>query len=144
MLFKKSHSANSLDTVKILSFRTDMFGQIVQTQIRLLLEQSDQVYTVCHSSCIFWPHYSMVEPHSSNFRVITTNFFGVRIFRKFSTFSCVQCSRQSWHNWVEPQMMSLLHLHHRISPLWMYLCSAVRQNHHKNPKSFDIPEKLLL
>ena len=26
----------------------------------------------------------MVEPHSSNFRVITTNFFGVRIFRKFT------------------------------------------------------------
>ena len=25
----------------------------------------------------------MVEPHSSNFRVITTNFLGVRIFRKF-------------------------------------------------------------
>ena len=24
----------------------------------------------------------MVEPHSSNFRVITTNFLGVRIFRK--------------------------------------------------------------
>ena len=26
----------------------------------------------------------MVEPHSSNFRVITTNFWGVRIFRKFT------------------------------------------------------------
>ena len=26
----------------------------------------------------------MIEPHSSNFRVITTNFFGVRIFRKFT------------------------------------------------------------
>ena len=26
----------------------------------------------------------MVEPHSSNFRVITTNFLGVRIFRKFT------------------------------------------------------------
>ena len=25
---------------------------------------------------------SMVEPHSSNFRVITTNFLSVRIFRK--------------------------------------------------------------
>ena len=43
----------------ILSFRTDMPGQ-----------------TVCHSVCIIWTHYSMVEPHSSNFRVITTIFFG--------------------------------------------------------------------
>ena len=41
------------------------------------------VYTVCHSACIVWTHYSMVEPHSSNFRVITTNILGVRIFRKF-------------------------------------------------------------
>ena len=28
----------------------------------------------------------MVEPHSSNFRVITTNFLGVRIFRKITVF----------------------------------------------------------
>ena len=26
----------------------------------------------------------MIEPHSSNFRVITTNFLGVQIFRKFT------------------------------------------------------------
>ena len=35
----------------------------------------------------------MVEPHSSNFRVITTNFLGVRIFSKFtlprSEFVCL-------------------------------------------------------
>ena len=43
-----------------------------------------RVYTVCHSVCIVWTHYSMVEPHSSNFRVITTKFLGVRIFRKFT------------------------------------------------------------
>ena len=36
-----------------------------------------RVYTVCLSLCIIWTHYSMVEPHSSNFRVITTFFFGV-------------------------------------------------------------------
>ena len=53
-----------------------MPGQTVQTQVR--------VYTVCHSVCIVWTHYSMVEPHSSNFRVITTNILGVRIFRKFT------------------------------------------------------------
>ena len=42
-----------------------------------------RVYTVCHSVCIVWTHYSMVEPHSSNFRVITTNILAARIFRKF-------------------------------------------------------------
>ena len=63
----------------ILSFRTDRPGQTVQTQIRLL-----RVYTVCHFVCIVWTHYSMVEPHSSNFRVITTNCLGVRIFREFT------------------------------------------------------------
>ena len=41
------------------------------------------VYTVCHSVCIVWTHYSMVESNSSNFRVITTNVLGVRIFWKF-------------------------------------------------------------
>ena len=29
----------------------------------------------------------MVEPHSSNFRVITTNVLGVRIFRKFTVLN---------------------------------------------------------
>ena len=47
-----------------------------------------KVYTVCHSVCILRTHYSMVEPHSSNFRVIKTNFLGVRIFRKF-TIGCL-------------------------------------------------------
>ena len=70
-------------TVMILSFRTDMPGQTVQTQIRLLLEED----TVCHSVCIVWTHYAMEEPHSTHFRVITTNFLGVRIFRKFMVFS---------------------------------------------------------
>ena len=50
---------------------------------------SIRVYTVCHSVCIVWTHYSMVEPHSSNFRVITTNFLGVRIFRKFTVVKMV-------------------------------------------------------
>ena len=43
-----------------------------------------RVYTVCHSVCIVWTHYCIVEPYNSNFRVITTNFLGVRIFRKFT------------------------------------------------------------
>ena len=33
---------------------------------------------------LIWTHYSIVEPHSSNLRVITTNVLGVRIFRKFT------------------------------------------------------------
>ena len=56
-----------------------MPGLTVQTQIR--------VYTVCHSVCIVWTHYSMVDIHSSNFRVNTTNFLSVWIFRKFTVMS---------------------------------------------------------
>ena len=86
--FSQTTEKVSTFTEMILSFRTDMPGQTVQTQIRLLLEEQRssliRVYTVCHSACIVWTHYSMVEPHSSNFRVITTNFLGVRIFRKFT------------------------------------------------------------
>ena len=64
-----------MNTIMILSFRTDMSGKKVQTQIRLLVEeQSDQVYTVCHSVCIFWMHYSMVKQPCSNFWMITANF----------------------------------------------------------------------
>ena len=33
----------------------------------------------------------MVEPHSSNFRVITTNFLGVRIFRKLTVINFIRC-----------------------------------------------------
>ena len=61
-----------------------MTWQTVQTQIRLLI----RVYIVCHSVCIVWTYYSMEEPHSTNFRVITSNFVGVRIFKKFTV--CVQ------------------------------------------------------
>ena len=33
----------------------------------------------------------MVEPHSSNFRVITTIFLGVQIFRKFTVLRVTEC-----------------------------------------------------
>ena len=69
----------------VLSFRTDRSGQTVQTQIRLLLEeQSDQGLHYFKSGCIFWVHYSSVKQSCSNFRVITANFLGVRIVRKFT------------------------------------------------------------
>ena len=65
-----------------------MPGQTVQTEIRLLLEeQSDQGLHCLQFLCIVWTHFSMVEPHSSNFRVITTSVLVVRIFRKFTVIS---------------------------------------------------------
>ena len=102
------NNAISENTVMFLSFQTDRSWQTVQTQIRLLEEQSDQglhslirVYTVCHSICIVWTHYSMVEPHGSNFRVISTNFWGVQIFRKFTVHlqlskndKCCECHQR--------------------------------------------------
>ena len=33
-----------------------------------------RVYTVCHSFCISWMHYSMVKPPWSNFKVTEANF----------------------------------------------------------------------
>ena len=63
-------------TVMILSFRTDMPEQTVQTQIRLLLEeQSDQGL-----HCLQFPLHLLdtltlkVKPPCSTFRVITANF----------------------------------------------------------------------
>ena len=75
-----------VDTIMILSFRTDRSGQTVQTQIRLI-----RVYTICNSGCIFWVHYSLVKPSGWNFRVITANFWGVRINRIFTvTQDCLR------------------------------------------------------
>ena len=42
-----------------------------------------RIYTVFQSVCTIWTHYSMVEPQSSNFRVITANFLGVRYLGNF-------------------------------------------------------------
>ena len=69
-------------TVMILSFRTDRPGQTVQTQIRLLLEeQSNQGLHCLPFRLHRLDSFSMVEPHNSNFRVITTNFLSVRKLR---------------------------------------------------------------
>ena len=79
-------------------YRNDpKFGQIClgkQCRPRSDCSRSSLIrfYTVCHSICIVWTHYSMVEPHSSNFRVITTNFLGVWIFRKFTCSPWSDCS----------------------------------------------------
>ena len=58
----------------ILSFRTDRPVQTVQTQIRLL-EQSNQGLYCLPFRLHRLDSLLMVEPHSSNFRVITTNFW---------------------------------------------------------------------
>ena len=93
----------------ILSFRTDMPGQTVQTQIRL--SSLIRVYTVCQSFCIVWTHYSMVEPHCSNFKVITTNNLGVRIFRKFTANRVTVCLRFHWLYNVRTQMHTFKPIH---------------------------------
>ena len=52
-------------TVMILSFQTDWSGQIVQTQIRLLLEEQsdpDQGHHYLQYYLQLWMHISMVKP----------------------------------------------------------------------------------
>ena len=92
----------------IQSFRTDMPGQTVQTQIRRLLQGLH-----CLPFCLQPTHYSMVEPHSSNFRVITTNFVGVRIFRKF-TVVCENHTIFYKRTWLKTTLMN--------SPLSQQVC----------------------
>ena len=79
-----------------LSFRTGRSRQKLETQIRLLPEcwkrsSLIRVYSVYNSFCIFWTHYSSVKPLCSNFRVITSNFSGVRTFRIFTVNA--RCSK---------------------------------------------------
>ena len=52
----------------------------------------------------------MVEPHSSNFRVITTNFLGIRIFRKFSVLILSFRMDMSWQI-VQTQRSSLIRVY---------------------------------
>ena len=71
--------------IRVFAGRTGQrIGLDKQCRPRFSRNSLIRVYTVCHSVCIVWTHYSMVESHSSNFRVITTNILGVRIFRKFT------------------------------------------------------------
>ena len=76
---------NVKTTVMILSFRTDWSGQIVQTQIRLLLEeQSDQglhylQYCVHLLNALLYGKTSF-----SSFKIFTAKFLSVRKFRNFT------------------------------------------------------------
>ena len=92
-------------TVMILSFGHICLGK--QCRPRSDCSSLIRGYTVCHSVCIVWTHYSIVEPHSSNFRVITTNFLGVRIFRKFTVLSESVVMWQMWQ-WYCPISLSVV------------------------------------
>ena len=65
--------------VMILNIQTDRSGQTVQTQIILKEQQS-----ACYSVCIFWKYIKRIlKSHSSNFRIITSSFYVVRILWRF-------------------------------------------------------------
>ena len=102
---KLTVSTQTRSTVMILSIRTDMPGQTVQRSSLI------RVYTVCHSVCIVWTHYSTVEPHSSNFRVITTTILVVRIFRKFTV-----CGNEFLHFFCCSRGCSKLQTHAKCDP----------------------------
>ena len=55
-----------------------MFGQTVQTQIRLLLEEHCLLFHLHHLTVLH-----MVEPLSLNFQVFTLKLVGVKKFRNF-------------------------------------------------------------
>ena len=69
----------------ILSFRTERSGQTMQTPIRLLPEKQSDKGLHC---LLFRLHRLGAalfgNPSCSNFRVITANILGVRIFRIFT------------------------------------------------------------
>ena len=64
-------------------FRTDRFGQTVQTQIRLLLEEQSDQGLHCLLFHLSLTKYAAVWPFCLNFRLITVKFSGVRKFRNF-------------------------------------------------------------
>ena len=72
-------------------------------------------YTVCNSLCIFWLHFSKEMPSYSTFRVITTNFWGVRIFRKITVIPVSQpvlsaelIIYHTWKNSCQPSLSRAL------------------------------------
>ena len=69
-----------INTVMILSFRTDRSGQTVQTQIR----QSDQGLYFLQFRLHLLDALLYSKASLFNFRVTTANFLGVRIFRSFT------------------------------------------------------------
>ena len=69
-------------TVMILNFWTDRFGQTVQTQIRLLLEeQSDQGFHYLVLQLHRLGYHTVVGPLSVNFRLYMLKLLGDLKFR---------------------------------------------------------------
>ena len=96
--------------VMILSFRTDRSSLI-------------RVYTVCNSGCIFQMHYFLVKPSCSVFRMITPNFWGIRIFRGFtvmdgllSNFVHASILIKSWY-YERPLHIIFHYVFNRVMPL---------------------------
>ena len=101
-------------TVIILSFWTETSGK--QGRPR-----SDcSIYTVGISVCIFWTHYSMAKPPSSNFRVITVNFLAVRIFRIFKVPYLIRLMRKRDLSFVQSEIPQTRMCSHSIG--WLLLC----------------------
>ena len=79
----------------------------------LRIWQFDRVCTGCYSVYIFWTHFSMVKPCCSNFRMITANFSGVRIFRRFMVYNKFHFSdiHQRMNTMGRVQSLTSLNLH---------------------------------
>ena len=86
--------------IMTLSFRTDRFGQTVQTQTRLLLSRSSliRVFTVCYSIGMFLTKYPKVWAFCLNFRLITAKFSGIRKSRNFTVLPACDIQIQLMNN----------------------------------------------
>lgn len=82
-LFKIPACHASILTITILSIGTERSGQMMKTQIILLLNMSrlSEAYTVCHIRCIYQVHYCTVLPNFYIFWRIRISLLGVPIFR---------------------------------------------------------------
>ena len=107
----------------ILSFQTDMSGQTVQTQIRLLLYQG--------LHCLLFRLHGLDSLHYGRatkfkFESDYNNFWGVRIFRKFMVFiqKFEQYSKQSTVTFLNirtPKKFVVITLKFELcGRLWLY------------------------
>ena len=76
------------------SFWTDSSVQVVQTQTWLLRTGLIRVYTVCHSVCIIWTHYPMVNTHCSLFWWLQ-QIFRVPVFLGFFRYTLMIRNRHN-------------------------------------------------
>ena len=68
----------------------------------------------------------MVKPHSSNFRVITINFWGVRILRKFTVLAPGTCGlKKKRQERNEPHHEKTCWCNMRTTSVWSCLCCSL-------------------